>query len=260
MSTTTDAPRRPARPLPWTPGEVERRLREIAAERYHHRHPFNLRMHDGLLTPEELRCWVLNRFHYQRHIPIKDALILAKLDDRDLRRSWIRRIHDHDGRDGDGSGGGDDGERGDAGGIERWLRLGEAAGLDRMLLLSGEGVLPGVRFAVEGYVNFCRLATPLEAIASSLTELFAPDLMVTRIGAWERHYPWIEPEGLRYFQVRVQQGRRDAEEALALVHRWAETRADQERVLAAFTYKCDVLWSLLDAVEHATATGSADAG
>jgi pyrroloquinoline-quinone synthase len=260
VSTTTDAPRRPARPLPWTPGEVERRLREIAAERYHHRHPFNLRMHDGLLTPEELRCWVLNRFHYQRHIPIKDALILAKLDDRDLRRSWIRRIHDHDGRDGDGSGGGDDGERGDAGGIERWLRLGEAAGLDRMLLLSGEGVLPGVRFAVEGYVNFCRLATPLEAIASSLTELFAPDLMVTRIGAWERHYPWIEPEGLRYFQVRVQQGRRDAEEALALVHRWAETRADQERVLAAFTYKCDVLWSLLDAVEHATATGSADAG
>lgn len=257
MSTTTDAPRRPARPLPWTPGEVEHRLRRIAAERYHHRHPFNLRMHDGLLTPEELRCWVLNRFHYQRHIPIKDALILAKLDSRELRRAWIRRIHDHDGRDGrDGDAGGP----GDAGGIERWLRLGEAAGLDRVLLLSGEGVLPGVRFAVEGYVNFCRLATPLEAVASSLTELFAPDLMVTRIGAWERHYPWIEPEGLRYFQVRVAQGRRDADEALALVHRWAETRADQERVLAAFAFKCDVLWSLLDAVEHATSTGSADAG
>ncbi|GAA2118638.1 pyrroloquinoline-quinone synthase PqqC [Actinomadura napierensis] len=256
MSTASArAPRRTARPLPWTDDELEHRLREIAAERYHHRHPFNLRMHDGLLTPEELRCWVLNRFHYQRHIPIKDALILAKLDDRELRRSWIRRIHDHDGRDGDGDG------PGDAGGIERWLRLGEAVGLDRMLLLSGEGVLPGVRLAVEGYVNFCRLGTPLEAIASSLTELFAPDLMVTRIGAWERHYPWIEPEGLRYFQVRVQQGRRDADEALALVHRWAETRADQERVLSAFTFKCDVLWSLLDAVERAVAlnSGAADA-
>ncbi|MBO2463564.1 pyrroloquinoline-quinone synthase PqqC [Actinomadura violacea] len=249
------APHRSTRPRPWTPDELEHRLRGLAAERYHHRHPFNLRMHDGLLSPEELRCWALNRFHYQRHIPIKDALILAKLDDRELRRDWIRRIHDHDGRDADANG------PGDAGGIERWLRLGEAVGLDRVLLLSGEGVLPGVRLAVEGYVNFCRLGTPLEAIASSLTELFAPDLMVTRIGAWERHYPWIEPDGLRYFQVRVRQGRRDADEALALVHRWAETRADQERVLAAFAFKCDVLWSLLDAVEHAVALnpGSADA-
>ncbi|MGW2311507.1 pyrroloquinoline-quinone synthase PqqC [Actinomadura luteofluorescens] len=252
------APSRPARggsrTRPWTPDELERRLRETAAERYHHRHPFNLRMHEGLLSREELRCWILNRFHYQRNIPIKDAIILAKLDSRELRRSWIRRIHDHDGRDGDG------GAPGDAGGIERWLRLGEAAGLDRVLLLSGEGVLPAVRFAVDGYLNFCRLGSPLEAVASSLTELFAPDLMVTRIGAWERHYPWIEPEGLRYFQVRVQQGRRDADEALALVHRWTETRADQEKVLAAFALKCDVLWTLLDAVEHASPerTGTAD--
>jgi pyrroloquinoline-quinone synthase len=224
---------------PWTPDELEDRLRALADERYHHRHPFNLRMHDGELSPQELRRWVLNRFHYQRHIPIKDALILAKLESRELRQSWIRRIHDHDGRPGE------------PGGIERWLRLGEAVGLDRVLLLSGEGVLPAVRFAVDGYLNFCRNGSPLEAVASSLTELFAPDLMEVRIGAWERHYPWIEPEGLRYFQVRVRQGRQDAAEALALVHEWARTRVDQEQVLAAFTFKCDVLWSLLDAVEHA---------
>jgi pyrroloquinoline-quinone synthase len=224
---------------PWTPGELEDRLRALADERYHHRHPFNLRMHEGELSPQELRCWVLNRFHYQRHIPIKDALILAKLATREQRQSWIRRIHDHDGRPGE------------EGGIERWLRLGEAVGLDRVLLLSAEGVLPGVRFAVEGYLNHCRDGSPLQAVASSLTELFAPDLMRVRIGAWERHYPWIEPEGLRYFQVRVRQGRQDAAEALALVHEWARTRVDQEQVLAAFTFKCDVLWSLLDAVEHA---------
>ncbi|ROO87171.1 pyrroloquinoline-quinone synthase [Actinocorallia herbida] len=220
-------------------GTLEQRLHELAAERYHHRHPFNLRMHDGLLTPAQLRCWVLNRFHYQRHIPIKDAHILAKLQDPAHRRGWIRRIHDHDGTGAD------------PGGLERWLRLGEAVGLHRAELLSGEGVLPGVRFAVGAYVSFCRDKSPLEAVASSLTELFAPDLMVTRIAAWERHYPWIEPEGLRYFQGRVGQGRRDSREAVDLVHLWTETEDDHRRAVAAFTFKCDVLWSLLDAVDHA---------
>ncbi|MFV2172893.1 pyrroloquinoline-quinone synthase PqqC [Actinomadura sp. LOL_016] len=243
-STTTEQA-----PPPWPDAELEERLRALGEERYHHRHPFNLRMHAGRLTREELRRWVLNRFHYQRHIPVKDALILAKLDDGALRRSWIRRVHDHDGvPDGDGR----------DGGIERWLRLGEAVGLDRAALLSGAGVLPGVRLAVDGYVNFCRNASRLEAVASSLTELFAPDLMATRIAAWEHHYPWVEPGGLRYFQVRVGQGRRDSEEALGLVHAWSRTRDDQERVLAAFTFKCEVLWSLLDAVEHAGE--AADAG
>lgn len=239
MSTAPANGTRPEAAEPWTAEELERRLRAVADERYHHRHPFNLRMHEGRLSPEELRRWVLNRFCYQRHIPVKDALILAKLETRELRRGWIRRIEDHDGRDGD------------EGGIERWLRLGEAVGLDRALLLSGEGVLPGVRFAVQGYVDLCRHGTALEAVAASLTELFAPDLMATRIDAWERHYPWVEPEGLRYFRRRVGQGRRDGEEALAMVLDWARTRADQERALAAFSLKCDVLWSLLDAVEHA---------
>lgn len=229
---------------PWTPAELEESLSALAEERYHHRHPFNLRMHDGALSPQELRRWILNRFHYQRHIPVKDALILAKLDDPELRRSWIRRIHDHDGLQ--------PGE----GGIERWLRLGEAAGLERALLLSGEGVLPAVRLAVDGYVNFCRDRSPLEAVAASLTERFAPDLMRTRITAWKHHYPWVEPGGLRYFQVRVDQGTRDGREATELVHGWVRTRQDQERVLAAFTFKCDVLWSLLDAVEHGGDAGA----
>ena len=217
---------------------LEARLGELAEQRYHHRHPFNRRMHDGLLSPRELRRWVLNRFHYQRQIPVKDALILTKLEDAQQRRSWIRRIQEQDGTDAD------------PGGLERWLRLGEAVGLEREQLLSGAGVLPGVRFAVGGYVTFVRDASPLAAVASSLTELFAPDLMVTRLAAWEQHYPWIERSGLRYFQTRVVQGRRDAREAIDLVHRWVRTDADEQAVLAAFTLKCEVLWSLLDAVDR----------
>lgn len=222
--------------LPWPEPEFEGRLRELATTRYHDRHPFNQRMHQGRLNPDELRRWIVNRFHYQRHIPVKDALILAKLDRPELRRAWLRRIQDHDGRDGDD------------GGIERWLRLGEAAGLARADLWSGELVLPGVRFAVEGYVNLCRNRPVLEAVASSLTELVAPTIMVTRIGAFQDHYPWIEPEGLAYFERRVDQGTRDGREALSLVLSWARTRDQQQAALDALAYKCAVLWSLLDAV------------
>lgn len=215
------------------------RLKAIAEQHYHHRHPFNQRMHDGALSKEELRTWIRNRFVYQCAIPVKDALIVAKLGTPELRRMWVRRIADHDGTNAD------------EGGIERWLRLGEAAGLDRDELLAGKDVLPGVRFAVEGYVNFCRLASPLEAVASSLTEMFAPDLMQTRIAAFDKHYPWIEPAGLAYFQRRVGQGRQDGVEALRLVEGWVTGEADVERVVAAFSFKCDVLWALLDAVDHA---------
>ncbi|UGY94899.1 pyrroloquinoline-quinone synthase PqqC [Streptomyces gobiensis] len=217
----------------------EDRLRNVAREHYHDRHPFNVRMHQGELTPGEMRRWIRNRFHYQRHIPVKDALITAKLDTPQLRRMWLRRIQDHDGRN--------EGE----GGIERWLRLGGAAGLDRSLLLSGQDVLPGVRLAVDGYVNFCRLRSPLEAVAASLTELSAPDLMRVRTAAFERHYRWIDPDGLAYFRSREAQGRQDSREALDLVLAWARTEEHQERAVAALTFKCDVLWSLLDAVDHA---------
>jgi pyrroloquinoline-quinone synthase len=221
----------------WSPAVFEARLRTVAQDRYHDCHPFNVRMHNGSLSPDELRRWITNRFHYQRHIPVKDALILANLDTPRVRRMWLRRIQDHDGRQ--------EGE----GGLERWLRLGEAAGLDRGTLLHGQTVLPGVRLAVEGYVNFCRLRPPLEAVAASLTELAAPDLMRTRIQAFERHYRWIEPDGLAYFRGRVHQGRRDSSEALGLVLGWARTRDEQERALAALTFKCDILWALLDAVD-----------
>lgn len=239
MSTAAANPRPAPLPEPWSPAEFEARLRAVGEERYHHRHPFNIRMHSGDLSPAELRRWIVNRFHYQRHIPVKDALITAKLDSPELRRMWLRRIQDHDGPQ--------EGE----GGIERWLRLGEAAGLDRETLVRADSVLPGVRLAVDGYVNFCRLRSPLEAVAASLTELSAPDLMRTRIDAFERHYPWIDPEGLAYFRARVSQGRRDSREALDLVHLWARGRDDQERAVAALRFKCDVLWALLDAVDRA---------
>ncbi|MEV0118893.1 pyrroloquinoline-quinone synthase PqqC [Streptomyces sp. NPDC050844] len=228
---------------PWTADEFTAQLRAVSAERYHDRHPFNVRMHEGTLTRDELRRWIVNRFHYQRYIPVKDALILAKFDDPALRRGWVRRIQDHDGeKDGDG-------------GIERWLRLGEAAGIGREVLLDVSSVLAGVRLAVDGYVNFCRLRPALDAVAASLTELSAPDLMRTRIEAFERHYPWIEPEGLAYFRTRVEQGGRDGQEALGLVLEWARTRPEQERAVAALGFKCDVLWTLLDAVDRGPGRG-----
>ncbi|MER7107741.1 pyrroloquinoline-quinone synthase PqqC [Streptomyces sp. NPDC000229] len=217
--------------------EFTARLCAVAADRYHDRHPFNVRMHNGTLTPTELRRWIVNRFHYQRHIPVKDALVLAKLDTPALRRAWLRRIQDHDG------------EKDGQGGIERWLRLGEAAGIDRARLQSGDDVLPGVRLAVDGYVNFCRLRPRLDAVAASLTELSAPTLMRARVEAFEKHYPWIETDGLAYFRDRIGQGGRDSAEALDLVLDWARTREEQDRAVAALAFKCDVLWSLLDAVE-----------
>ncbi|GAX48693.1 pyrroloquinoline-quinone synthase [Streptomyces olivochromogenes] len=234
---------------PWGTAEFTERLRAVAEDRYHDRHPFNVRMRQGELTPAELRRWIINRFHYQRHIPVKDALILAKFDDPALRRAWVRRIQDHDGT------------AAGQGGIERWLRLGEAAGLERPALWDTARVLPGVRLAVEGYVNFCRLRPALDAVAASLTELSAPGLMRTRIAAFERYYPWIEAEGLAYFRTRIGQGGRDSEEALALVQGWARTREQQERAVAALTFKCEVLWALLDAVDSASdslPTGTAD--
>lgn len=222
---------------PWSPEAFEAQLRAVATKRYHDSHPFNLRMHDGTLTPEELRRWVANRFYYQRAIPVKDAYILAKLPTAARRRQWIRRIHDHDGT-----------EENPEAGIERWLRLGEAVGLDREALLADQGVLPGVRFAVDAYVNFCRHEPVLLAVASSLTELSAPGLMTVRIAAFEEHYPWVEADGLAYFQRRVGQGTRDGQEALAWVTEWAATRTQQEQALAALSFKCDVLWSLLDSI------------
>lgn len=224
---------------PWTKEEFIAQLRSVGRERYHHLHPFNVKMHEGRLSQAQLRGWVANRFYYQKNIPVKDALILAKLPDLEMRREWIQRIIDHDGRQ--------PGE----GGIEGWLRLGEAVGLSREEMLDERHVVPGVRFSVDAYVNFCRLRPWIEAVGSSLTELFAPELVSKRIAVLETLYPWVDPKGLEYFRNRLSQAPRDAEHGLALVTEYCRTREEQERIVAALRFKCDVLWTLLDAVERA---------
>jgi pyrroloquinoline-quinone synthase len=209
-------------------------LRREGESRYHDRHRYHVLMHDGKLTQPQLQQWVLNRYYYQTRIPIKDAVILSKSEDPAFRRTWIHRILDHDG----------DGE--DEGGLALWLRLAEGVGLDREEVASCRSVLPGVRFACDGYVELVRERSLLEAVASSLTEFFAPDLMSARIRAWERHFPWVGQDMLAYFRSRVPRARRDSEEALDFVTRHATTYALQERCVAALIRKTEILWHLLD--------------
>jgi pyrroloquinoline-quinone synthase len=211
------------------------------SQRYHDQHPFSRRMNAGELSPGQIQGWVANRFAYQACIPRKDAAILANCPDREVRRRWIRRIHDHDGTA--------DGE----GGIEAWLRLGEAVGLTREEVEDERHVVPGVRFAVDAYVTFARTRPWVEAVASSLTELFAPDLMADRLAAFERHYPWIDPGGLAYFRARLTQAPRDSEHALQVVTERCRTPDQRAAAVAALSFKCDVLWSMLDAIDRAYA-------
>jgi pyrroloquinoline-quinone synthase len=211
-------------------------LRREGESRYHDHHRYHALMHDGKLTRVQLQQWVLNRYYYQTRIPIKDAIILSKSEDPVFRRAWIRRIEDHDGQQ--------EGE----GGLALWLRLAEGVGLDREEVASCRSVLPGVRFACDGYVELVRQRTLVEAVASSLTEFFAPDLMSRRIQAWERHYPWVSSEMLAYFRARVPRARQDSLEAVDFVVRHATTRELQERCVAALIRKTEILWHLLDCV------------
>jgi pyrroloquinoline-quinone synthase len=212
------------------------RLRDEGARRYHDNHVFHQRMHKGELSRAELQRWVRNRYYYQTRIPIKDAIILSKSEDPAFRRLWIHRIGDHDGaREGEG-------------GLALWLRLAEGVGLDRAEVASLAGVLPAVRFACDAYVTLVRERTLLEAVASSLTEFFAPDLMSRRIAAWEAHYPWIDQGTLDYFRSRVTRARADSHEAIDFVTARATTRAEQEACVAALITKCDILWAMLDAI------------
>ena len=220
-------------------GEFERRLRRIGEERYHDKHPFHRLLHEGGLNQGQLQAWVLNRFYYQKSIPLKDASLMGRADDIALRREWISRIVDHDGDDKD------------EGGIARWLRLAEGVGLDRDYVASCAGVLAGTRFACDAYVHFVRDKTVLEAVASSLTELFAPDLHKTRIAALLEHYPFANDETLAYFRTRLVQAPQDVAYGLSYVLREAKTREQQEQCLAALTFKTDVLWAQLDALHHA---------
>jgi pyrroloquinoline-quinone synthase len=222
---------------PWTAEELVERLR-AQGTRYHNLHPFHVRMDAGELTREELQRWVANRFYYQRCIPIKDAAILSNCPDIDVRREWIQRIIDHDGT----SAG--------AGGIESWLRLGEALGVTRDELMSERRVLPGVRYAVDAYVDFARRKPWVEAVASSLTELFGPGAIRVRLAALEKHYPWMDPAGLEYFRDRLVQAPRDAEYALRVVVERCVTREQQERAVAALRFKTEMLWAQLEAIER----------
>lgn len=217
--------------------EFEESLRDKHGE-YYHDHPFHERMHEGKLTKQEIRLWVKNRFYYQKMIPRKDGYFLANCPDPDVRRQWIQRIIDHDGR-------GDQ-----PGGIEKWLRLGEAVGYDRGELQDRSNYLPGVIHTVDAYVNFVRDHWWVESAAASLTELFGPSLMAYRIEVFEEYYDWIDDEGLRYFRERLDQAERDAEYALNLVLENCERRDQQEACLEALQFKCELLNTLLDTLDY----------
>ncbi len=221
---------------PWTREEFEAQLRAKGAG-YHIHHPFNVAMNSGRLSPEQIRGWVLNRFYYQINIPLKDGAIISNCPDREVRRHWVKRIIDHDG------------ESGDEGGIEAWIKLGTACGLKRNEMTSLQHVLPGVRFAVDAYVNFARQQPWQEAVCASLTELFAPKIHKERLANWPEHYPWIAKDGLHYFRSRVSLALRDVEHGLQITLDYFQTREQQERALEILQFKLDVLWSMLDAMQ-----------
>jgi pyrroloquinoline-quinone synthase len=220
----------------WGREEFIGELRKVGGRSYHDKHPFHRLMNEGKLEREQIRAWIANRFYYQKNIPVKDAILLSKIPDRAIRRVWIGRILDHDGVDGE------------PGGIEKWLRLGEAAGFSREELEQDQHLIPGVRFAVDAYVEFVRRRSWIEGIASSLTELFAPDLMAERLAAFEKHYTWIDPAALSYFRSRLTQARRDSDHGLSVVLDRCVSQAEQEDAVAALRFKCDLLWAQLDAV------------
>jgi pyrroloquinoline-quinone synthase len=225
--------------VPWSRGEFEQQLR-ARGRSYHIHHPFNVMLNSGRATPEQIRGWVANRFYYQIAIPVKDAAVLSNCPDREVRRGWVQRILDHDGFE--------LGNVSDAGGIEAWLRLAEATGLSREEVQDLRHVVPAMRFAVDAYVNFARRAPWQEAVCSSLTELFAPEIHKQRLATWPEHYPWIDGEGLAYFRNRVSQARRDVEQGLAVTLDHFRTRAMQERALEVLQFKLDILWAMNDAM------------
>jgi pyrroloquinoline-quinone synthase len=232
---------------PWTKDEFEKRLR-AKDKCYHIYHPFHIAMNGGKCTKEQIRGWVINRFYYQIMIPIKDSAVLSNMADKDHRRLWIQRILDHDGFEGD------------EGGIEAWIALAEAVGLTRDDVLSLKHVTPGVKFAVDAYVNFARRAPWEEAVCSSLTELFAPTIHQKRLDSWPEHYPWIEENGYKYFRKRLSEARRDVEHGLRVTLEHFKTREEQEKALGILQFKLDVLWTMLDSIQVTYGIGETNAG
>ena len=222
-----------------SPDALEQELRSIGASRYHSLHPFHKLLHGGQLNREQVQAWALNRFYYQAMIPIKDATILSRMEDPELRRIWRQRIVDHDG------------ENAGDGGIERWLMLTDGLGFSRDYVTSLKGLLPATRFAVDAYVHFVREKPLLEAIASSLTEMFSPNIISERVTGMLKNYDFISERTLAYFGKRLTQAPRDADFALAYVKENANTMKDQALVCDALRFKCNVLWAQLDALQHA---------
>jgi len=222
-----------------SPDELERALRQIGAERYHNLHPFHQLLHGGKLNRGQVQAWALNRYYYQSRIPLKDASLIGRTEDSDLRREWRRRLVDHDG------------ESAGEGGIARWLALTSGLGLDREYVISTRGILPGTRFSCDAYVRYVREKSLLEAVASSLTEMFSPTIISERVSGMLAGYSFVTKETLAYFNARLDQAPRDANFALDYVKREARTPEQQEQVLAALRFKCDVLWSQLDALYYA---------
>jgi pyrroloquinoline-quinone synthase len=222
-----------------SPEQLRRALRAIGAERYHDRHPFHRLMRDGKLTRGQIQAWALNRYYYQARIPAKDATLIARLPTAELRRAWRTRLVDHD-----GSAPGE-------GGVARWLNLAERVGLDRDYVESTLGLLPATRFAVDAYIAFVRDRSVLEAVASCLTEMFSPTIIAERVSGMLANYDWIKPDTLDYFTPRLTQAPKDVDFALQYIDQHARSRAEQEQVLGALRYKCDILWAQLDALHFA---------
>lgn len=222
-----------------TPDQLEAALRAIGRERYHDRHPFHALLHGGRLDRGQVQAWALNRYYYQSRIPLKDSALMSRAEDPALRREWRQRVVDHDG------------DREGEGGIARWLHLTDALGLDRAAVIDGRGILPATRFAVDAYVRFVRDRTLLEAVASSLTELFAPTIIGNRVAGMLANYDFVSRDALAYFDKRLTQAPRDADFALDYVKREARRPDQQQDVMNALLFKCDVLWAQLDALHHA---------
>ena len=233
---------------PWTRAEFEDKLRD-KGRGYHIYHPFHVMMYEGKLTKEQLQCWVANRFYYQIAIPMKDAAILSNCPDKEVRKEWIVRIADHDGTDGV------DGQPDQVGGIEAWIQLGEAVGLTREDVTSLKMVSPGVRFAVDAYINFAKQRPWQDSVCSSLTELFAPHIHQQRISSWPTMYPWIKEEGLSYFKKRLTEARRDVEQGLGVtLDYFSETRERQLQALDILQFKLNILWVIADSIMLASTT------
>jgi len=222
--------------LPWTREEFEEKLRE-KGKGYHIYHPFHVMMYEGKLTKEQLQCWVANRFYYQIAIPMKDGAILSNCPDVEVRKQWIVRITDHDGV-------------GDTvGGIEAWIQLGAAVGLSREDIVSLKMVSPGVRFAVDAYINFAKQRPWQESVCSSLTELFAPHIHQQRISSWPTMYPWVKEEGLIYFKKRLTEARRDVEQGLDVtLNYFSASREMQMKALDILQFKLNILWVIADSI------------